>query len=260
MKGVAENLEKKFTYKLVVAYDGTSFSGWQVQTQDVSIQSCIEKAFHIITKETVRVIGSGRTDAGVHALGQVAHVKLTHFIDPEKLERSLNGILPPTIRILSVEQVSSSFHAQLSAKTKEYHYHICLGKVVLPFERLYVWHFRKHLNLHLLREAASLFVGTHDFAAFANSPGKTDKKISTIRTITRLDVFETKTGLRLEFEGTGFLYKMVRNITGMIVAVASGKRPLADVTTTLLSKDRRKAERAAPPEGLFLVEVKYTQT
>jgi tRNA pseudouridine38-40 synthase len=244
-------------YKLVIAYDGTSFSGWQIQPRGDSIQGLLEKAFHTITKEECRVIGSGRTDAGVHALGQVAHVRLKQKREPHKIKHSLNGLLPPAIRVRSIEEAPKSFHAQLSAKIKEYHYHICLDEVVLPFDRPYVWHLRKTLDIPLLKKAAAHFVGTHDFAAFANAPGKTSKKPSTTRTISRLDVIETPQGIRLEFEGNGFLYKMVRNITGMLVAVASGRRHIADIHATLLSKDRKKAERAAPAQGLFLVRVSY---
>lgn len=244
-------------YKLVIAYDGTDFSGWQIQPAGESIQGMLEKTFQTITKEHCRVIGSGRTDAGVHALGQVAHVLLPKKIEPHRLKHSLNGLLPVSIRIRSVEYAPKSFHAQLSAKTKEYHYNICLDEEVLPFHRLYVWHLRKKLDIPLLKKAAAHFVGTHDFAAFANAPGKGSKKPSTIRTITRLDVIETETGIRLEFEGTGFLYKMVRNITGMLIAVASGRRHISDIHATFLSKDRKKAERAAPAQGLFLVRVFY---
>lgn len=245
------------TYKLIIAYDGTSFSGWQIQPSGESIQGTLEKALYTITKEECRVIGSGRTDAGVHALGQVAHVSLSQNLDVVKLKHSLNGLLPDSIRIRSLEIAPHSFHAQLSAKTKEYHYHICLEDVVLPFDRPYVWHLRKKLDIPLLKEAAALFVGTHDFAAFANAPGKTSKKPTTTRTILRLDVCETATGIRLEFVGTGFLYKMVRNITGMLIAVATKRRLLSDIPATILSKDRKKAERAAPAQGLFLVRVTY---
>ena len=247
----------KYTYKLTIAYDGTDFSGWQIQPKGESIQGLLEQAFQTIMKEPCRVIGSGRTDAGVHALGQVAHVSLKKEVDLQRLKLSLNGILPPSVRVRSVERSINSFHAQLSAKTKEYHYHICLDDVVLPFDRPYVWHLRKKIDISLLKKAATHFVGTHDFAAFANAPGKNSKKPSTVRTITRLDVVETPQGLRLEFEGTGFLYKMVRNITGMLVAVASGRRSLSDIAATLHSKDRKKAERAAPAQGLFLVRVTY---
>jgi tRNA pseudouridine38-40 synthase len=242
---------------MVLAYDGTSFAGWQVQPNAVTIQGLIQDAIYTITKESVSVVGSGRTDAGVHAKGQVAHSRLSNYIAPEKLKRSLLGILPPTIRVLDLDIVSDTFHAQRSAIGKEYHYTMCLSDVVLPFDRFYVWHYRNPLDVDLLREGAKCFVGEHDFAAFANTLGAGCSLKTTVRTIYRLDVIQVGPLLRLEFEGNGFLYKMVRNITGMLVAVASGRRDLRDIQKVFLSKDRRQAERAAPPEGLFLIKVFY---
>ena len=245
------------TYRMVVAYDGTAFSGWQVQVEDVSIQGLIEKAVHTITHEDARVIGAGRTDAGVHALGQVAHVRLEKEIRSESFVRSLNGLLTPDIRILEVARVPEQFHAQRSAIGKEYHYHICLKEVVLPFDRPYVWHCRRHVDLELLENAARRFVGEHDFAGFANAPGRGCAKKTSVRIIRRLDAIPTATGVRLEFEGNGFLYKMVRNITGMLISVASGKRKMEEIDEVFVSKNRQLAEPAAPSQGLFLVRVFY---
>lgn len=247
----------KTTYRMLLAYDGTGFSGWQVQKNQISIQGLIEKALQTITHEQVRVIGAGRTDAGVHALGQVAHFLVEKPLFPEAVKRSLNGLLPSSIRVLDLERAPESFHAQKSATGKVYFYHICFNEVVLPFDRPFVWHCRRHVNLLLLEKAAALFIGEHDFLGFANAPGHGCKKKSSIRIIRRLDVIHTESGVRLEFEGNGFLYKMVRNITGMMVSVASGKRTIEEIEQIFVSKDRRKAEPAAPAQGLFLMRVFY---
>jgi len=289
------DLSEETIYRLDIAYDGSEFSGWQVQDNDPSIQGTIEAALHTITRKTVRIIGAGRTDAGVHAMGQVAHMRIASPPPPTSLRRALNGLLPSSIRILNVSEAPKGFHAQKSATRKEYHYHICFGEVVLPFIRPYVWHCRRHpldskleecryshsllkigaefveegsrphadtsylkkIDLTLLEEAAKRFVGERDFAAYANAPGRGCAKRTTIRTLYRLDVVRTDMGVRLEFEGSGFLYKMVRNITGMMVGVATGNRRLEEIDEVFLSKDRRRAEPAAPPQGLFLMRVCY---
>ena len=243
-------------YRFDIAYDGTEFSGWQVQPSGPSIQGAIETALQTFTRQKVRIVGAGRTDAGVHALGQVAHVRLLPS-SPEALQRALNGLLPPSIRILGVSAAPEGFHAQKSAISKEYHYHICFRDVVLPFVRPYIWHCRRAVDLSLLEEAARKFVGEHDFLAYANAPGRRCSRKTSVRTIYRLDVIRTSDGVRLEFEGNGFLYKMVRNITGMIVGVSSGKRRLEEIDEVFLSKDRRLAAPAAPPRGLFLLRVDY---
>ena len=245
-------------YRLDIAYDGTDFSGWQVQKADPSIQGTIQEALRTITKEEVHVTGAGRTDAGVHALGQVAHVRLSSPA-PASLQRALNGLLPPSIRILSLSVAPNGFHAQRSATKKAYHYHICLGEVVLPFDRPYVWHCRRTIDIDLLKEAAKKFVGEHDFLAYSNAPGRSSARKTSVRTLYRLDVVQTEKGLRLEFEGNGFLYKMVRNIVGMMVSAASGKRRLEEIDEVFASRDRRLAEPGAPPQGLFLIHVWYPE-
>ncbi len=242
---------------MTIVYDGTSFAGWQKQPHSISIQESIESALHTITKEHVRLIASGRTDAGVHAKGQVAHFSLKTPYPKKRLFRSLNGLLPPSIRILVVEQAKEGFHAQKSALSKEYHYHLCLQEVVLPFDRPYVWHCRYKLDLDLFSESATHFIGTHNFKAFANERGRGNRPKSYERTISRLSVTDTEIGACIEFEGNGFLYKMVRNITGMMVAVASGKYALSDIKKIIASEDRRKAPHAAPAQGLFLMKVTY---
>jgi tRNA pseudouridine38-40 synthase len=249
---------QKTTYKLIVAYDGTNFSGWQVQQGVESVQGTIEQGILQITQEETRGTGAGRTDAGVHAQGQVAHLHLNKTWQPDTLLKALNGVLSSTIRIRSAEIASDDFHAQKSAIKKEYHYHIILDPVLLPFDRLYTWHYRKRLDISLLKAAAQKFIGTHDFKAFANASGLGNGPKTSIRTLYRLDIVEQKGGFRFEFEGSGFLYKMVRNIVGMIMAVATQRRSLQDIDEVFLSKDRTLAEPSAPPQGLFLMKVMYT--
>lgn len=244
-------------YKLTIAYEGTEFGGWQVQPNAISIQQKLQEAFKIITREDVPVTGSGRTDAGVHALAQVAHVPLKKTIDCYKTRASLNGLLPKAIRVLHIEEVSTDFHARYSAKRKCYHYHIDLDPVQLPFNRLYSWHIRGDFSIEGLQQAAKHFVGEHDFTSFANEAHQGSAANNPVRTLYRLDVFEKENGIRLEFEANGFLYKMVRNIVGTLVEVGKGKLSPDQIPQILKEKRRCSAGQAAPPQGLFLAFVDY---
>ncbi len=202
-------------YKLTIAYDGTNYSGWQIQPNATSIQELIQNALKIyLHKERVILIGSGRTDAGVHALAQVAHFRCPEEVDLFRLLSALNGILPRDIRITDAEQVDDAFNSRYSALGKIYHYHLYLERVMDPFRRLYCWQVRRKLDLPLLKKSAACFVGTHNFASFANESHEGSAGKNPVRTIDRLDIIEEPGGLRLEFEGNGFLYKMVRNIVG----------------------------------------------
>jgi tRNA pseudouridine38-40 synthase len=247
-------------YKLTLAYDGTNYSGWQIQPNAPSIQQHLQEALTaLLSGEHVAVIGSGRTDAGVHALNQIAHFKTEHELTPNRLLLALNGLLPRDIRVKTVEIAPLQFHSQYSAIGKEYHYHLYLERVMDPFRRLYSWHVLRKLDLSLLQEATALFVGTHDFTSFANEPHVGSVAKNPIRTIYRLDICPLDGGLRLEFEGNGFLYKMVRNIVGTLVDVASRRLTIAEVISIFEAKDRRQASCAAPPQGLFLVRVDYPE-
>lgn len=244
-------------YKITVAYDGTLYSGWQVQPHSLSIQEVLQKTLKIFLREEIQVIGSGRTDAGVHALGQVAHFSTSHQVDLGRFLLSANALLPPEIRIRDVEPVSEDFHAQYSTKGKEYHYHLSLGKVQEPFHRLYSYHFPYPINLDLLQDAAKAFLGKHDFTTFANSAHLGSASRNPVRTLKRLDVVEEEGGVRLEFEADGFLYRMVRNITGTLLDCAGGRLSVDAVEELFQAKDRKKAPQAAPPQGLFLMKVFY---
>lgn len=250
--------QTKYNYKLLLTYDGSCYAGWQIQLNAVSIQALIEEAIYVLLHEKVTLIASGRTDAGVHALEQVAHFKTHKEIDFKRFLRALNGLLPRDIRILAIEAVPLSFHAQYDALSKIYHYHLHLDPVMNPFRRLYCYQILGHFDLNLLEQAAAIFVGTHDFTTFANQAHLGSAARNPIRTLQRLDVKKEEGGVRLEFESNGFLYKMVRNITGTLVEVARGKRPLHDIPLLFAERDRRKAGLAAPPKGLFLVKVNYT--
>lgn len=243
----------------MIAYDGTHYSGWQIQPNAPSVQQHLQEALQTFLKTPVTLIGSGRTDAGVHAKGQVAHFKCAEQQDPNRLLLALNGLIPLDIRVKHVEEAANSFHAQYDAIGKEYHYYLYLDRVMDPFRRLYCWHVHRRINLDLLKEAAQRFIGTHDFTSFANEAHEGSASRDPVRTLYRLDICQIEGGLRLEFEGDGFLYKMVRNIVGTLIDVASGRRPLEDIDQIFAAKDRRRAGRAAPPQGLFLIRVDYPQ-
>lgn len=244
-------------YKIVIQYDGTHFSGWQVQPGAPTIQDKLQKTLAIFLREPIFITGSGRTDAGVHALGQVAHFTVSQKIDERRFMAASNGLLPPEIRILSIASVDDSFHARYSATGKVYHYHVWTEKVHSPFRRPHTTYHPEALDLPLMRSAATLFLGTHDFTSFANSPGEGSAAKNPVREVRRLDIIEEKGGFRIEIEADGFLYKMVRNIVGMLLDIGKGKRQKDEILEAFERKDRRFGSKAAPPNGLFLVEVFY---
>jgi len=239
---------------MTISYDGTNYGGWQVQPNTLTIQTLIQDALRIILRTPTPIIASGRTDAGVHALGQVAHFEAREELDLRSLLYSLNGILPRSIRIRDVVAVADGFHARFSSKKKIYHYHLHLSPVQDPFRYLYSTHVRAPLDLNHLEEALPAFQGTHDFSAFA-SAGCGSK--NPIKTLYRLEMALEPEGLRLEFEGDGFLYKMVRNIVGTLLEIAQKRRPLSAIPHLLSQRERKGAGPTAPPKGLFLYKVEY---
>lgn len=242
--------------KMIVAYDGKGFAGWQSQSHRNTIQDHIERAFARIGGKPFRVHGAGRTDAGVHALAQCAHVDLTDKrFSAARWTEALNALLPPAIRVLRCRYVSKDFHARLSAKGKLYRYRIWTGPVLPPFEYGRAWHVASSLDLDVMKTAAQHFVGTHDFAGFAANRGKREK--STIRTIYSVRVRRSGPCLTLDFDGDGFLYKMIRLIVGSLVKCSIGKLRLEDLTERLVSAQAGMPRLAAPAEGLFLVHVRY---
>jgi tRNA pseudouridine38-40 synthase len=242
--------------KLIVAYDGASFAGWQSQSHRNTVQDHLERAFKRVTGEATRVHGSGRTDAGVHALAQCAHIDLAKKLLPvERWVEALNALLPLAIRVLSCRYVSNDFHARLSAKGKIYRYRIWNAAVLPPFEYRRAWHVARPLDLKVLKSAARHFVGTHDFAGFAANRGKPER--STVRTINSVRVLQKGPCLTIEFDGDGFLYKMVRLMVGALVKCALSKMRIEEISARLKSTESSSPRFAAPAEGLFLVRVRY---
>jgi len=241
--------------KLIVAYDGAPFAGWQSQSHRNTVQDHLERAFERVTGGAVRVHGAGRTDAGVHARAQCAHVDVLKFLPADRWIKALNALLPPAIRVLRCRNVSKDFHARLSAKGKIYRYRIWSAPILPPFEYRRVWHIAQSLDLKILKSAAKHFVGTRDFASFAANRGKPEP--STIRTINSVRVRKKGSCITIEFDGDGFLYKMVRLMTGALVKCALDKMHIEEITSRLHSGKVGSDRFVAPAEGLYLVRVRY---
>ncbi|HEX4653983.1 MAG TPA: tRNA pseudouridine(38-40) synthase TruA [Candidatus Udaeobacter sp.] len=241
--------------KLILAYDGAPFAGWQSQSHRNTIQDHLERAVERVNGKAVRVHGAGRTDAGVHALAQCAHVDVDKALPASRWLEALNALLPPAIRVLRCQYVSADFHARLSAKAKSYRYRIWNAAVLPPFEYRRAWHIPHTLDLGVLKAASKRVIGTHDFASFAANRGK--KEASTIRTIHAVTVRQNGPSLTIEFKGDGFLYKMVRLIVGSLVQCALGKMTIQEIAARMHSAQVESTRFAAPAEGLFLVQVRY---
>jgi tRNA pseudouridine38-40 synthase len=241
--------------QLIVAYDGASFAGWQSQSHRNTVQDHLERAFERITGRPVRVHGAGRTDAGVHAFAQCAHADVLKFLPADAWAKGLNALLPPTIRVLRSRYVPQDFHARVSAKGKIYRYQLWTAPTLPPFEYRRAWHIAQPLDLKTLKSAARHFVGTHDFASFAANRGKPEP--NTIRTINSVGVRQKGPCVTIEFDGNGFLYKMVRLMVGALVNCALGKMRIEEIISRLRSGKIESARFAAPAEGLYLVRVRY---
>jgi tRNA pseudouridine38-40 synthase len=279
-------------FKITLAYDGTGFVGWQRQAAGTSIQGLLEDALRELDTRDVTVIGAGRTDAGVHALGQVASFSLEREIDANVLVRAVNARLPPSVRLWSAQQVPAGFHARFGARAKSYRYRISNGPVISPFDRQFAWHIAGRLDIDAMSEAARRLEGRHDFAAFQAAGSEV---ATTERTVTRSRIaattedaedvedlsvddgtyvdgparvdtgydlrgFRVLRGERLiiyEITGDGFLRHMVRNIVGSLVEIGRGRRAAASMDTLLAARDRSAAGPTAPACGLFLVAVGY---
>jgi len=243
------------TLKLTLAYEGTRYAGWQNQRgRQPTIQVVLQRAFRRIVHEAVHVVGSGRTDAGVHALAQVAHVKTHSRIAVGALQGALNAILPPDIVVTEIREVSPRFQAQFHATSKRYRYHIVNGSTALPFERRYVHHIRVPLNVSSMKREASVLVGRHDFRAFcASGSSVTDMR----RTVHDIHVHGRQGRVMIDLEADGFLYRMVRSIVGTLIDIGRGHRPAGTMARILATKDRRLVGPTAPAKGLWLMEVRY---
>ena len=243
-------------WKCICAYDGTDFDGWQRQPGGRAVQNYLEAALTQVFDRALQIQGSGRTDAGVHARGQCFHFDADWAHAPEKLIRALHSILPSSIRIHSVRPIGEDFHARFSVKGKRYIYRYYLGRAD-PVDDRYVWACRDlPLDLAAMQAAAEVLTGTHDFTAYSASHGK-DSDPNPVKTVTRLALRRKGKHLRLDAEGSGFLYRMVRSFAGALYAVGRGRLSPGDIAEILESKQRTHRIVTAPAKGLFLDEVFY---
>ena len=242
--------------KLLLAYDGRPFRGWQSQATGDAVQDHIERAFAKILGQRVHTQGSGRTDAGVHALGQVAHADVPRARHtPATWLTALNAHLPPEIRILRITRAQPAFHARFDARRKTYTYRIWNAPTLHPLELGRAWHIHGPIDLARLRECAAMLTGTHDFASFAANRGKPDP--DTVRTIYNIRITRRGQLLTLRFEGGGFLYKMVRLLTGTLLRCAQHRAEPEWIAGLLAAPGKVKSHYSAPPDGLYLTRVLY---
>jgi tRNA pseudouridine38-40 synthase len=254
--------------RLTLAYDGSDLVGWQRQATGVSVQGLVESALNRLTGVAVTVTGAGRTDAGVHALGQVASARVSTDRAPAEFQRALNALLPEAVRVVALAEAAPDFHARYGAKAKRYVYRLATGEICSPFVRRYAWHVTHPLDRAAMSEALAPLIGRHDFKAFQAAGSRVS---DTIRTLYEASLDESEPGplwprgfspgaasdLSLVLRGDGFLRHMVRNIVGTLVEIGRGRWPPEQMAAVLASRDRRLAGPTAPPQGLFLVEVEY---
>lgn len=247
--------------KLTLAYDGTDFHGWQLQPGQPTIQGALTDVVCKLAQEKLAIHGAGRTDAGVHALGQVAHFKTQCELTPREFQRAFNALLPPTIRVVAAEEVGPDFHARWQALAKTYQYRIFRGPVVPPFDWRYVLHYPYPLDLPAMAEAARLFEGTRDFTSFAASTGSEDddRERTAIRAVYRsaLVLREGNDVITYTVRGRSFLRYMVRKMAGTLLDVGRGKLAAADIPRLFELRDRSRSGPTVPPQGLCLVSVEY---
>lgn len=242
-------------YKMLVQYDGTRYEGWQRQQRTAeTIQGKLEAAILAVTGEAAQAVGAGRTDAGVHALGQAANFCVETELTAAELERKLNDALPDDIAVLHVREAEPRFHARFSAAGKTYRYRIRTGSAKNVFERRFIWQYGKPLDVPAMKKAAKYLEGERDFTSFC---GNKKMKKSAVRTLFHIDFKEKRDELAIEYRGDGFLQGMVRILTGTLVEVGEGKRKPEDMPAVLEAKDRSRAGFTAPPQGLTLVSVEY---
>lgn len=240
-------------FKLIIAYEGTRFLGWQKTSMGPSVEAELEKALSQILQHPARLQAASRTDAGVHAEGQVINFFTEKKIPPERLQKSLNALLPKEISVLEVAPMPLSFHPTLDNRGKEYHYFACLGTSQLPFHRHFSWHFPYPVDIDAMKQAAKSLEGWYDFSAFTN-----EKQTDHIREIFKIEIFPLPVNrLKICVSGNRFLYKMVRNIAGTLLYVGCGKISPEEIGNILQSQDRTRAGVTAPAHGLVLKQVFY---
>lgn len=242
------------TFKVVIEYDGTAYAGWQRQLNTVTVQGTMEQALAAITTERPSLVAAGRTDARVHALGQVASFRTDRNLSPREWLRALNAHLPPDISVLSVEPVPDAFHARYSATGKLYEYHVLNRSERAALLRERVWLIYKPLDVVAMQEAAALLRGTHDFSAFQTAPTDNENPECHLQ---QADIARRDDLIVLSFYADRFLKQMVRSMVGTLVEVGRGKRPAADMSRVLAARTRAAAGRTAPAHGLYLVRVDY---
>jgi tRNA pseudouridine38-40 synthase len=242
-------------FKVVVGYDGTAYSGWQLQPGKTTVQGEMERALFELSGQHVRVHSSGRTDRGVHARAQVVHFNLASDIKPKKLVVGMNRFMEADIRVLKASRAKPDFDARMHAKGKEYRYFIWNESIMPPHLRHYCAHIYRPLDISAMKEAAALLVGKHDFAAFSANPGH--EREGTVRTIYMLKLIKKGPQIILIVRGDGFLFKMVRSLAGFLIRVGQGDLAVKDAVTILHSKTRTARVPTAHPQGLFLWQVYY---
>jgi len=251
-------------FKLTIAYDGTDFHGWQIQANKPTVQGEIVAVLRRVTQENVQLPGAGRTDAGVHALGQVASFRTQSALSPAEFQRALNALLPPAIRIVAAEETGPDFSARWSARGKVYRYRLYRGKVVPPMLWRYVLHYPFPLDEDAMKEAAAKFVGVHDFSSFAASTGSEDddKERNMERQIYSAELRRTEDGEELWFtvHGRSFLRYMVRKMVGTLLEVGRGKLTPVDVDKLYELRDRSKSGPTVPAHGLYMVRVDHDES
>lgn len=241
--------------KLTVAYDGTDFLGWQKTPMGPSIEAALENAASTILRHPVQLQAASRTDAGVHASGQIVNLFTPSHLSLDKLKKGINALLPPSISIVSIEEAPASFHPTLDAQGKTYLYSVCLGPAQLPIHRRFSWHFGYPLDLKKMEKAAALLEGKHDFSAFTNELRNDNR-----REIFHIDLVPLKSQLKIRVSGNNFLYKMVRNIAGTLLYVGCEKLSEHAIPAIIASKDRTRAGVTAPAHGLTLQCVIYDES
>jgi tRNA pseudouridine38-40 synthase len=248
-------------FKLTIAYDGTDFHGWQFQAGHPTIQGEIVGVLRRLTQEKIQLNGSGRTDAGVHALGQVASFHTKSALSAPEFQRALNALLPPAIRIVASAEVGPAFHARWSATSKHYSYRLYRGKVVPPAVWRYVLHYPFPLDEQAMQGAASRFIGAHDFTSFAASTGSEDddKERNMVREIYSAEVNRVGEELHFNVHGQSFLRYMVRKMMGALLEVGRARMTADDIDRLYELKDRSKSGPTAPPEGLCMVRVEHDE-
>lgn len=244
-------------YKITIQYDGTRYKGWQVQNStDMTMQGKIQSVLSEMAGEQVEVIGSGRTDAGVHALGQVANFHIKDGFTEQEILEYLNHYLPMDIAVTKIEEVGERFHARFNAVSKTYIYRIHRSSIPNVFERKYMYTYTENLDIDKMRQAASFMIGTHDFMAFC---GNKKMKKSTVRTVTEINIEEIENELRISYTGDGFLQNMIRIMTGTLIEVGNSTKEVMDIPKILENRDRQNAGYTVPPEGLCLKCVCYNK-